>query len=123
MSEIKPALSAEEWAVLTRPEATQPTRGPSGSVWVGGGLVPGVPGERGLQFDVSNETHGTVAALLFRQPFGFTWNDVDRHRTQAEWFREQMRAEPRWIDDHRDDAEWHESMADRIAALLPPKTP
>lgn len=50
--------------------------------------------------------HGAAAMLLYNQPFGFTWEDVDRlHKVD------------------RVDAEGDLlcSIADRIAALLPPR--
>lgn len=58
--------------------------------------------------------HAVAAAALYRQPFGFTWQDVDdiRHAASEPWdgsraigFRDERLA----------------LLADRIAALLPPR--
>ena len=52
--------------------------------------------------------HGLAALALHEQPFGFTWGNVDLLRTVAE-------------DSPAAHAERLRELADRIAALLPPR--
>ena len=97
MNEIKPALTPEEWAEAADQRALQ-----------------AVLESASAEVDAWNppSRHGLAALTLHGQPFGFTWEDVDRVRSVAEpdsdWYRED---------------EWLVSLADRIAALLPPREP
>jgi hypothetical protein len=137
---MEPALSPEEWRGLTVKE---------GPDWWDGEVSadeeylsfesPTDP-QHGTSFKVRRHAIGALA--LHGQPFGFTWDDVERHRAAAEragsrWLLRRDRAlreqgsgneagfysspeaivEADAIDEER---RWHESMAERIAALLPP---
>lgn len=119
MSEIKPALTAEEWVAgrFLRHDGSCPSLH-NGDVVVDGCKVDG-----------ADERHALATLCLHGQPFGFTWDDVDRHREAANRDREIFHVAG-LSDDPDDDyveseaaqrIEWHESMADRIAALLPPR--
>lgn len=87
MSEIRPALDAEDWE------------------WVSGrGPLPGI--DPGRWSD-----HALAALALHGQPFGFTWEDVDLlHEIK---FRNEAEADELGL--------LAKSLADRIAALLPPR--
>jgi hypothetical protein len=94
---IKPAMTAEQWA---EPQTLKHISD--------------------LAYD--NELHAVAALALLRQPFGFTWVDVDDELTVAERYESDagytntavvtlaMRLARRARD-----------RADRIAALLPPR--
>ena len=51
----------------------------------------------------------------------FTQLDVSRHREQAEHRRRLAREDLQYAPAHEEYANWHDSMADRIEALLPPE--
>lgn len=113
MSEIKPALSAEEWALFL-----DGLRSPVG--WIEGGCV----WDRGRDADTLDEdsrkseaAHGAAAMLLHGQPYGFTREDVELLRDEigAEWDRIDTREEWNAL------AARFTSLADRIEALLPPE--
>jgi hypothetical protein len=94
MSEIKPALSPEEWRdVMSGHWLNLPD-----STWD----------------DVARATdecqHGAAAIALHGQPFGFTWDDVDRLRS-LDYMN---------LDQH-EDGPTLASIAGRIEALLPPR--
>lgn len=100
---IEPALTPEEWATF-----------PNWPMAVGRGENP-MP-------NYHPSPHGTAAANLYGQSYGFTHEDVRRHREDeasfgrlAQLFPDQPSMESRRA--------WHESMAERIAALLPPEAP
>jgi hypothetical protein len=59
------------------------------------------------------ERHAIAALALHGQPFGFTWEDVDWLRAMADWAEEYGVA--------ADGPAWVNALADRIAALLPPR--
>lgn len=111
--EIRPALTAEEWAALRRmsrdavADLTPPGtfRG-----WRGKGC--GV--RRGFSGDwpsaSGEELHGIAALALHGQPFGFRWEDVSLLLDMADGFE-------------REDPVRLRDLADRIAALLPPREP
>lgn len=109
MSELKPALSAEEWKVKDKRL--------SGETYV----VRDAYGDLTVRYDhemfaiVPSELEHALAALaLYGQPFGFTWEDVETLRAVIAEFP------------MRDEAEADElgsrlhALANRIAALLPP---
>lgn len=92
MSEIKPALTVEDWAEAM----ASGYRRPADAVDYEAALYP----------------HRSAALLLYGEPFGFTWEDVVLVRELAT------------ID--ADSVAYHEwkrirDLADRIAALLPPR--
>ncbi|KKM65039.1 hypothetical protein LCGC14_1495250 [marine sediment metagenome] len=111
MSEIKPALTAEEWKFVSYEY--------DGSTEVLGGgwgerehgraneavnLLEGALGYR------PGATHGVAAYLLHEQPFGFTRDDVIALRAMQD--RINFEALDRGIPSVKD-------LADRIEALLP----
>ena len=90
MAEIKPALTAEEWAEMAAPPiifGKYANRGENLLAWA--------------EDDTHLDRHQLAAVALYGQPFGFTWDDVDRLRTTNDPVLR--------------------SLADRIAALLPPR--
>ncbi len=109
-SEIKPALTAEEWKFVSYEY--------DGSTEVlGGGWGEREHGraneavnllEGGLGYR-PGATHGVAAYLLHDQPFGFTWEDVDMLKMSARTVLGAM--------EHKALL----SIADRIEALLPPE--
>lgn len=111
MSEIKPALTAEEWAELFGPtvadHSRQKNRLDEMASWASD--------------ETSYGRHGTAAICLYGQPFGFTHADVELlHRGSSaivslasEGYGDQQEANA--ASDRMDD------LADRIAALLPEK--
>ena len=107
MSEVKPAMTAEEWA-----HAKQVT-------WA----------ERWVDPD---DPHQIAALALHDQPFGFTWEDVDALRGVGRGLAEFMRnygtghgiispAAERAMREAMASALFLPDLADRIAALLPPR--
>lgn len=109
MSEIKAALTAEEWStfdvsgfVNQRPTMVKYI---DGDVEVGNTIVP------------AEHLHALAALCLHGQPFGFTWEDVEEVRSCALGFRcgdfAGGNGEPY--------ASRLDALADRIAALLPPE--
>lgn len=106
----RPALAPEEWADIL-PEL--PIAGKYSDVLYG--LVsPGLP----LRPDA------IAGVALYGQPGGFTWADVDRCRRMAEALQSEL-DDPnseRYDDGALFDEirEW-QSLADRLAALLPPR--
>ena len=91
---VEPAMTAEEWAVFGDVRGV-----PWSDYWNQDGYGPDQPSYRGV-----------AALALYGQPFGFTWEDVRRIRQTA----------------HLDDCMDYEradllNLADRIAALLPPR--
>lgn len=120
MSEIEPALTPEEWA----------DEGGGGAVNRGDfmvyaprgmdGLVVGPPGP-GHGVLIPTDLHQATAALcLHGQPFGFTWEDVDALRGLIE-----LQAALRKTNGVPGDGGLSPfaRLADRIAALLPPRAP
>lgn len=116
MSEqIKPALTPEEWANKTGPAIDGElvvegddlrVREPDFQTWTTYTLRP-------------EQRHAIGARCLRGQPFGFTWDDVDGLRQVAEQLPT-FGAGPGGTD--VPDPELT-SLADRIAALLPPREP
>lgn len=93
MSErIEPALTPEEWARVL-PEASDYALGAAEDANMG-----------------ADSWHGVAALALYGQPFGFTWEMVEALRHGGEWGA--------WRSDDNEDI--LRSIADRIAALLPP---
>ncbi len=63
--------------------------------------------EEGTAVIPDGDAHAAAAMLLYQQPFGFTWDDVDELRNQGRSSRPTGASTG--------------SLADRIAALLPPR--
>lgn len=102
MSEpIKPALSSEEWALALSKNA-QITED---------GFISVTDDDAVWSPAMANPRHSIAALTLYGQPFGFTHEDVQNLRAGGEWFRM----------DGLTAAEFRKSLADRIAALLPPE--
>lgn len=101
MSETQPALTSEQWMA---PTALDPRR----AEWV---------------IREPMNRHALAARALHGQPFGFTWEDVEVLRIAA---RHEYNEARRGMGDTYDPLLAHgarriESIADRIAALLPPR--
>ena len=94
MSEVKPALMAEEWDMIQQMDVVICARLPRRDLLID---LPEEPAAR----------HATAAVALHGQPFGFTWEDVDGLRMVAQ--------------SHEAFGSAIEDVADRIAALLPPR--
>lgn len=126
---VGPALTRWEWANLAcyrgetlRLDGGDLVLGSEGYAYVEGQGEILVNDERRLEA----QDRAAVAALaLHGQPFGFDWNDVDLLREMAksaDWAAE-------YANDGSGSAEAAavasplESLADRIAALLPPRAP
>lgn len=124
MSEIKPALTAEEWAVRKRPQYMLPDR-PRIKLRRDGSLDmnlddvsnPAEPWSCAEMTIPPEDRHVVAALALHGLPEGFTWEDVDRLYVTAEW----LENFPNPIQDF--DSEMLRDLADRIAALLPPREP
>jgi len=139
MSEIKPALTVEEWEgnpsnLFKERTFKNRSAGRKGLIefsritllecsneeGIHNGLH--VYGNRGLLCNINAPNlHALAAFCLHKQPFGFTKLDVDRHREQAEHRRRLKVEDSLYANAHEEYATWHESMADRIEALLPPE--
>ena len=117
MSEIKPALTAEEWVRFQQPDTTD-LLGDATDRWSeieesqANQAVYMLEGGLGYR---PGAVHGVAARLLDKQPFGFTREDVELVRGLA----------GEWLDDHHprdhDDEAGITDLADRIEALLPPE--
>ena len=107
---MKPALTAEEWAKVREPLVVE---------W-----AQDLPPKRLDQ----EFRHGLAARCLHEQEFGFTREDVDRHRATLP---DTMPKHPshhetilayntlvEWINSR---VAWRNSMADRLEVLLPPE--
>ncbi len=110
---VSPALTHEEW--FPKASADWTPTGPRcsdamGDFWIEGGAIwRAVEGEGEQMVD---NPHGLAALCLYGQAFGFTREDVDllnKAILQYHW-----REKP---------AIGLQSLASRIAALLPPETP
>lgn len=100
MSEIKPALTPEEWADKS---AVRP--------W---GIFDNVIDEASFRDLGPEGKHAAAALCLHGQPYGFTWEDVVLLMAEVSTLTGYI--------DEEEDAHWR-SLADRIAALLPPREP
>ncbi len=114
MSQVKPALTAEEWdggETAWPTIALQTTSGGHVNVW------NGEVGENDSQYvQVSeNDRHALAALCLHEQPFGFDREDVEKLRR----FRNDCYKYDPSIGGVRRD--WLRSLADRIEVLLPPE--
>lgn len=129
---VKPALTAEEWH-----------SGPMGDGSSVGGVA--VRGQVRMERDYAHDRWGVVvtngadfagvytpdgqhalaALALYGQPFGFTWEDWDllREIVQEAYFGgyDGVGWSPRWDMSSTDYGALVDRLADRIAALLPPR--
>lgn len=110
---IKPALTAEEWRAALRDRA---------------GMAAAIQKAWGNE-TVRENDHALAALALIYQPFGFTREDVEMCRSEAEAAQyeamklERLAQESPGFDSSGDRAQeraWR-SLASRIAALLPPE--
>lgn len=105
MSDIKPALTPEEWAktpkVLAKVEIDPPLQ------FIGTGKVEDYP---------ARTIHAMAALLLRGQPFGFTREDVRLLREAIQTCESEWR-----MGDVEGDVAILRSLAGRLEALLPPE--
>lgn len=96
----------EIWNDLTTMDGSLGLR-TDGTVWVA------------AEADECTDPKGAAALCLHGQPFGFTWEDVDRLRE----FARDDEANDRVGDQcfGQEFQRWARELADRIAALLPPR--
>ena len=127
MSDVKPALTREEWAVLETDPGGDPNA--DGQVFVDDERTGAICVTGGGTFYEIPRPHSCAALCLHGQPFGFTREDVADERFAAEMFAalaEVMEANPEsWISlagpGFRDRIARARDRADRIEALLPPE--
>ena len=106
----KPALTPEEWKFLLYADSyDHPLAGPNCEhvpedicIWSGEHVLE-------IDHEMPRQPHQVAAFLLHGQPFGFTWADVDLLR-DADFHPARLR-----------DGDACDNIADRIAALLPPR--
>ena len=109
MSDIKPALRAEEWEQFFKGGVSFQTQEPHIPV--------------GCR-DVELDAHALAATMLYDQPFGFTWGDVDDERTELEILKGYMARIREQGGDHkriRKIIGRKKARITRIAVLLPPE--
>lgn len=115
LPEVKPALTREEWEIETHDWETGlpplPRMVTEYSVEL---LIAGrktTPEER---------NHAMAAMCLHGQSFGFSWEDVDVLRHEATYLHEAANRGAKYpvVSEYGADLE---SLADRIACLLPPR--
>ena len=124
MSTVKPALTEQEWGELMGP-------GRGEDEWGGGDHLDGAALLHEGRAYVYHEgcyavyfiadRHSCAALCLHGIPEGFTHADVENHQLMAEqaWARHTHGGDPY----AKFQAEWHDSMANRLSALLPPEAP
>ena len=103
MSEIKPAMTPEEWARLKEHD------------WYYHDCGVFIRGE-------ALSEHGAAAALLHGEPFGFTREDVRALRLHVAYWGNPDTAVPPLDPRVRDSIRRQADLADRIEALLPPES-
>ena len=96
---MKPALTREEWEIALE---RMKTHDRLDVVWY-----------------ESKSHHSCAALCLFEQPFGFTWEDVERLRRAIIIESYRFCDEPAEVDDLETQSLGF--LADRIEALLPPE--
>ena len=99
MSEIRPALSADEWDMIQQMDVVICARLPRRDLLID---LPEEPAAR----------HATAAVALHGQPFGFTWEDVATLQESRCFYAS---------GGSLDLIDRMESLEARIAALLPPE--
>ncbi len=106
MSDIKPALTSEEWARGFDDEGSPVF------------ILPEHNGESEIDITIrAGDRKRFAAACLHEQLFGFTREDVENHRGRSA----HLHVTGIDCEDKLRMADWHDSMADRIEALLPPE--
>lgn len=110
VGEAKPALTPEEWAAALDRYLLRD------GYMIGIREADRVQLSAGL--DDFNDVHGVdrqalAAVALHEQPFGFTWEDVDALRGTAEDYEYRAITPDPFVELN--------DLADRIAALLPPR--
>lgn len=105
MSEIKPALTPEQWASATKYALV-------------GRAADHVLAESGPHSWL--EPHEVAALALHGQPFGFTWEDVDALELV---YRRVLRVPEPLGEDGAAAVERLHSHVARLASLLPPRDP
>ena len=113
MSDVKPALTPEEWASTTV-ERWHILIESYGECLDIESDDQDSPGAFGIGTSDTEARHALAALCLHGQPFGFTREDVDLCAVAS------MEAEDG--DCPAEAARW-QSLADRIASLLPPEAP
>lgn len=98
---ITPALTPEQWAEVREDKLGE------------GDFLDSYGGEHSVR---GGREHALVALLLHNQPFGFTWGDVDLLRATAQYVVRGDR-----LNLWGREADRLNALADRIAALLPPR--
>lgn len=116
MSEVKPALTPDEWAeakagIVHVDDPSTPSAWKRDQYVVA--MLECAP-------DGGVATHGAAAVLLHGQPFGFTSEDVAECRERAAQY-EAMHDEDGDLWFYEAKLRW-ENRADRIEALLPPES-
>jgi hypothetical protein len=96
--DVKPALTAEEWAKRISAGGAE-MRHMEIAEFRDGTKVGFAP------------THAAAAIALYDQPYGFTWADVDHLRGIVHEYEVEQGSYDALLDE----------IADRIAALLPPR--
>lgn len=123
MSDIKPALTPEQWASAPV-EITFAFASAGFVVFEGEQLSTNPPPQ--IEINPETDRHGLAALALYGQPFGFTREDVAHLRGEASWLENENfvggllgKFEDRGYNTNR--IKGLRSLADRIEALLPPE--
>lgn len=115
--EIKPALTPKEWTEIAAAERGDFNCAPM--------IYLRAIEHRGTGPHQLDRPHALAALALHNQPFGFTWEDVDAlERSAREVFTQARDTDEDFVVLRKrmmDDQRQLRSLADRIAALLPPR--
>jgi hypothetical protein len=120
VSEIRPALTANAWklaqegVLIVRAKMVQTLRNGDEAV------------AETLEMNGRSNVHACAALALYRQPFGFTRDDVDALRIEARDLRVHAGNCREWHDveatlEFERSYRIIESLAERIKSLLPPE--
>jgi hypothetical protein len=117
---VTPALTPEQWAAGSTDASDDPVVQYSVTLRTGGfievaNLLHGVRIPEDLR-------HAAAALALHAQPFGFTWADVDLLQNAIDLLYQEFGGNPGWRPDG-DKLRPYTDLANRIAALLPPRAP
>lgn len=119
MSEIQPALTAEEWGK----NGIEGGKFSNGDDWIGvhaygGGVVlaakDGDMESPYIHLTDPRKVHACAALCLYNQPFGFTQDDVRTLNRLDMWLEREYGKE--FVEQYR-------GVIQKIAALLPPSSP
>lgn len=100
MSEVKPALTPQEWLKYAPLDRTLSHH------------VPAV---------ANDNAHGAAALALHGQPYGFTWDDHDELVDSAHEIERDCGPPEFLVPERKRQVDALRSLAARIAALLPPR--